>query len=785
VTNATDRPTPPLAPEAEAVGDEALLQREGMSGSDTRLILNSYRALVRVLLPFTTREDRAQIRAAFQFALRAHGDGRRKSGEPYILHPLSVARILVRDVGLHDTTAVCCALLHDVVEDTFAELADIERYFGPEAARIIDGLTKIAGVFDASASKQAENFRKMLLTMSDDIRVVLIKLADRLHNMRTLAHTKPETQLKIAAETQSLYAPLAHRLGLYPVKTELEDLAMQYTEPEHYRTVADKVAAGKAQRATFLLQFMKPIRPKLDLLGVDTEVKSRLKGVRSIWDKMKRQGVSFEEVYDVFAVRIILEMPPTATLEEEKVACWRTFSAVCGTYRPHPERTRDWISAPRPSGYESLHTTVMGPHGRWVEVQIRTRRMDYLAEKGLAAHYRYKPGPGNTSGATAPPESREPKREAAFEYWLNNVRDLLENKQLSAVDLVSEFKSGLVSEEIYVFTPKGEMKVLPAGATALDFAYEIHTNLGHTCIGAKVNQKVVPFSHKLRNGDQVEVITSRKQEPKPEWLDFTVTTKAQNRIKEALKEQRKEVVTRGKKVFDWKLSHLGMREDHPLVKETLALLRIPDLNELYYRLGAGNINLSQVVEFINRRKTDYLEAAPELASEAQQFDEFLEKTLGVHADTLVIGGELAPAGYAVATCCHPVPGDRIVALAMPPSEGDPGGLVIHRTNCPTAIELMSSYGQRIVKAKWGESAGVEFLSGIRITGQDRFGMLGSLVRVITGQFKYYIRSITIESEDGMFEGTLRLYLSSTDEAERLMEALRKVQGVFRVVRLEA
>lgn len=743
--------------------------------TEKELILSSYKQLVKATVEFTTKEERKIIRRAFAFSLDAHKDARRKSGEPYILHPLAVARILVREIGLHDVTSIICALLHDVVEDTFAELADIQREFGEDAAKIIDGLTKISGVFDPGSSKQAENFRKMLLTMSDDIRVAIIKIADRLHNMRTLEHTKRETQLKIASETKSLYAPLAHRLGLYAVKSELEDLALQFTEPDSYKNILNKLQETKVERDRYIQNFIKPIAAKMQSIGLDCAIKGRVKGVNSIYEKMKTQNIPFEEVYDLFAIRIIINSKP----EEEKWDCWRAYSAITSTYRPHPERTRDWISIPRASGYESLHVTVMGAKGRWVEVQIRTQRMDSEAEKGLAAHWKYK---------DSKDKDKQTKGEQALEHWLGGVRDLLENKSLSALDVVSEFKTGLVSEEIYVFTPKGDLKILPQGATALDFAYEIHSKLGHSCIGAKVNQRVVPLSHKLQNGDQVEVLTSKKQQPSPEWLEFVVTRKAIGHIKDELKEQRKEVVAKGKEIFDWKIRHMGLTENHPLVKELLAEFKFPGLQEFFYRLGAHRVDLRRIVEFLDARQQQIVAGKLETAlaptlnldNPTQLFEALVQHKLGASTDSFVIAEDMAGVTYSLATCCHPIPGDAIVGISEPEK-----GIVVHRTNCPVAIDQMSSYGHRIVKSRWNDHHSISFLAAFKIVGQDKIGMLNSIVRVVSLIQKINIRSVTIDTEGGMFEGIIKVYISDKSEADRLTENLGKISGVFTVQRLEA
>lgn len=730
-------------------------------------MLYAYRRLHKACQAFASKEELKAVRRAFEYASEAHKNDRRKSGEPYIFHPIAVARLVVKEVGLRDPIAVQCALLHDVVEDTFATLEDMEREFGPTVAKIIDGLTKVSGVFDPGTSKQAENFRKMLLLMSDDVRVALIKLADRLHNMRTLESVRQETQLKIASETQYLYAPLAHRLGLYQIKQELEDLSLKYTENEAYSAIIQKLRDTKVSRRKYIQGFVRPVSKRLKDIGLNCKVEGRVKSVSSIYRKMKRQNIPFEEVYDLFAVRIIIEAEP----DEEKLVCWRAYSAITSTYRPHPERTRDWISIPRASGYESLHVTVMGPNGRWVEVQIRSRRMHEEAERGPAAHWRYKDGekPKAKNG-----KAKEPK----LDSLLSRVRDILENQQLSALDVVSEFKSQVDSDEIYVFTPKGDLKILPLGATALDFAYEIHTALGHNCIGAKVNSQVVPLSESLHNGDQVEVITSKKQEPKPEWLDFVKTSKARHKIKERLKEQHKEIAAKGQEIFEWKIGHMGVNADSAIVTDLLAAFRIPNLQELYYRIGSHRIAVKEVVEFIEKHRAG--EAyEPEVRHPNAEFDRFLRNKLGLNPDSLIIGKELDAEDYRLAGCCQPIPGDTVVGIL----DGK-GGLLLHRTNCPTAIEQMSRFGQRIVKAKWTELHNVEFLTAFKIVGQDRKGMLNSIIRAVSLSLKLNIQGLTIDSNDGMFEAELRLYVKNTDEAEKVIENLKRVQGIFSVVRSE-
>ena len=734
---------------------------------EKKQVLSAYKALMKDCLHFTSKEDGQAIRRAFDFSLDAHKDARRRSGEPYILHPLAVARILTKEMSLQDGTSIVCALLHDVVEDTFANLDDIQQLFGVTTAKIIDGLTKISGVFDPTSSKQAETFRKMLLTMSHDIRVALIKLADRLHNMRTLDHTKAETQLKISSETQFLYAPLAHRLGLYNIKMELEDLALKYSEPETYHSIIQKLQETKTQRAKYIQQFIKPIKEKLKAIGMQCVIKSRIKSIASIADKMKVQNIPFEEVYDFFAVRIIIK----SEREEDISNCWRAYSAVTSTYRPHPDRLRDWISTPKSSGYESLHTTVMGPKGHWVEVQIRTERMDFAAEKGVSAHWKYK--------------GEDSENDANLEHWLERVRDLLDNNELSALDIVQEFKNNLITEQIFVFTPKGKLITLPQGATALDFAYSIHSNIGNTCIGAKVNSQLVKLSHLLHNGDQVEIITSKKQFAKPEWLLFAKTTRANTKIKDALKDQRREIILRGKELFDWKLLQLQITENHEAVKDLLQDFNIPNLSELYYRLGSHTIDAKKLTSFIQKKQEEYYfnqqlkYKKRKNKSLKSRIDSLLQQTRGLNTDMLTIGKDIEHTTHEIATCCNPIPGDSIIGFSEPEKI-----IYIHKTNCPKAIELMSNFGSRIVKTKWDATDKIEFLAALKINGQDKMGMLNSIVKVISLSMNKNIRSFTIDTDDGIFEGSIRLFVNNAEELHQIMEQIKKIDGVFSVSRLD-
>src|ERR1041385_1046506 len=563
---------------SEQAAQEIVLPKYNLTGEqEKRLILRQYRALLKVLGPKLKKGDEELIRRAFEISADAHKTMRRKSGEPYILHPIAVAMICVEEIGLGVRSTIC-SLLHDTVEDTDVTIEDVEREFGTEIARIVDGLTKISNVIDTNSSQQAENFKKILLTLTDDPRVILIKLADRLHNMRTLDSMKREKQLKIASETVYVYAPLAHRMGLYTIKTEMEDLAMKYLEPETYKEIAQKLAETKRERTKFINEFIKPLNEKLEKTGFDFEIYGRPKSIHSIWTKMKKKGVAFEEVYDLFAIRVILNSPP----EREKEDCWKVYSLITDEYIPSPERLRDWLSNPKSNGYEALHTTVMGLEGRWVEVQTRTKRVNEIAEKGLAAHWKYKEG-----GAD----------ESRFDKWFQQIREVISSEGTDSIDFLQDFKTSFLAEEIYVYTPKGDVKMLPVGSTALDFAFAIHSEIGGKCIGAKVNHKLVPISHKLRSGDQVEIITSNKQKPSEDWLTFVVTAKAKSKIKDALKEEKRKVAEDGKYALQKKLEGMGAAFAQHNIEELMNWYKLSSPLDLFYQIAIKNIDLKDLKEF--------------------------------------------------------------------------------------------------------------------------------------------------------------------------------------------
>ena len=718
-------------------------------------ILNAFKGLLRATKD-RSREDTRMIRKAFDVAVEAHKDMRRKSGEPYIYHPIAVARICAEEMGL-GATAITCALLHDTVEDTHITLQDVEDLFGPKVRLIIDGLTKIPEVFDENASIQAENFRKMILTISDDIRVVLIKLADRLHNMRTLGSMRADKQLKIASETKFLYAPLAHRLGLFSIKSELEDLAMMYSEPEVYKKIETNLKSTQDVRNRFIRRFVSPIKDALTHEGYAFEVKARTKSISSIWRKMHTKDIPFEEVYDVFAIRIIVDTPQ----ELEKPDCWRIYSIVTDFYQPSPDRLRDWISTPRANGYESLHTTVMSPSGKWVEVQIRSKRMDEIAEKGLAAHYKYK-------------ESNS--EESKFDRWIAEIRDLLENSDSNAMDFVNEFKANLFSEEIYVFTPKGELRVLPNGSTILDFAYDIHTDIGDKCIGAKVNNRLVPLSYQLLNGDQLEIITSSKQKPNEEWLRFVISARAKQKIKSSLNEERKAISQDGREILERKFKQHNIK----FTSDNIAFLEkffvMPSGTELYFRIAKGKIDLTKLRDIdcvhgvLQQEKK-----AP--AAKKDKHEKDVYKKVDKKEDVIIIGEDFKNIQYQMARCCNPIPGDEVFGFITINE-----GIKIHRNNCPNAEHLMSKMNYRCIKARWQSKKLEERIAAIRINGIDNIGLVNRLTEIISKQHNVNMKSISFETDDGIFEGRIKVLVYDTEHLEQLMSKFEQVEGVQRVTR---
>ena len=725
--------------------------------SEKTEILRRYRKLLRHAKPVLHNGDAKIIKKAFNTSLEAHKDMRRRSGEPYIYHPLEVAQICVEEIGL-GTTSIVSALLHDVVEDTEIELHDINRMFGPKVERIIDGLTKISGVFEQGSSQQAENFRKMLLTLSDDVRVILIKLADRLHNMRTLNSMPRDKQLKIANETIYLYAPLAHRLGLYAIKSELEDLYLKYTDRDAYNNIANKINATRDARTKFIRNFIKPIKEELNQQSFGYEIKGRPKSIHSIHSKMRKQNVSFEEVFDLFAIRIIVD----TELEYEKGACWQVYSIVTDYYQPNPDRLRDWISIPKSNGYESLHSTVMSEKGQWVEVQIRTSRMDDIAEKGYAAHWKYKDG-------------KEISTEQGLEMWIGKVREILEQNDTNAIEFVDDFRSSLFQEEVFTFTPKGDLVTMPNGATALDFAFDIHSQVGSHCLGAKVNQKLVPLNHVLKNGDQVEILTSKKQKPNEDWLKYVVTSKARARIKDALKEERKHFAAEGKEVVKRKMKQLKIAFNQEVISQLTSYFDVKTITDLYYLVGKGKIDHNAIKKF----KDNAVEQTRRVGrvSDPKAFSTKIKKVRDEDYDLLLIGEDMNVVDYKFAKCCNPIPGDDVFGFV---TIND--GIKIHRTTCPNAAELLSNYGYRVVKAKWTSSQDNSFLASLSIIGTDRIGLINNVTQIISNELKVNMRSITINTEGGIFEGAIELYVNDTKHLDELIKNLESVNGVVSVSR---
>jgi len=700
-----------------------------------------------------------RIRKAFDIALDAHKDMRRKSGEPYIYHPIAVARICAEEIGL-GATSMICALLHDTVEDTNITIEDIKNIFGEKEALIISGLTKISGVVDYNVSLQAENFRKILLTLSEDVRVILIKIADRLHNMRTIGSMRRDKQLKIASETLFLYAPLAHRLGLHAIKSELEDLSLKCQEPEMFEEIQAKLEKTQEVRERFISKFSSPIKKALEEKGMSFEIKGRPKSIYSIWNKMTKKNVPFEEVYDLFAIRIIIN---SESEDNEKSDCWRAYSVVTDYYQPNIERLRDWISVPRSNGYESLHTTVMSPTGTWVEVQIRTRRMDDIAEKGFAAHWKYKEGGG----------------ESQFDIWINQVRELIENSEGNALDLIDDFKLDLFSEGIYVFTPEGDMKNLPYGASALDFAFAVHTQVGSTCLGAKVNNKLVPLSHTLESGDQVEILTSTKQKPKEDWLNFVKTHRAKSKIKSSLKEDRRLIAEEGKLLLEKEFKKHKITYENISLKAMRSYYKVSTSADLYYQIAIGKIKLKGLKEFDIKHGVVRLKRRITNRVQKYLIPKSFERKEASKNNVLVFGDNMEKLDYKLASCCNPIPGDEVFGFITINE-----GIKVHKTNCSNSVQLMSHYAYRIIKTRWIDEAKMEFLTGLKIIGIDDKGIVNNITQIISNELNVNMRSLNFDSHDGVFDGVIMVFVQDISHLSSLKSKLLKVQGVKSVERID-
>jgi GTP pyrophosphokinase len=728
-------------------------------------ILKRYRGLLRVYKP-KTLNDKKQVRRAFDLAVNAHRDMRRKSGEPYIYHPISVATIAAGEIGL-GTTSIVCALLHDVVEDTEYTLEDIKGLFGEKVASIIDSLTKIKGIFDQrTTSIQAENFKRLLITLSDDVRVILIKLADRLHNMRTLDAMAPEKQLKIASETIYLYAPLAHRLGLHAIKSELQDLALKYIEPEVYISISNKLKESAKGRSRFITKFIYPIKKKLAAQGINYTISARAKSIYSIWEKMKAKEVSFEEIYDIFAIRIIIDAPP----ETEKSDCWKVYTIITEQYHPNNDRLRDWISIPKANGYEALHTTVMSHTGQWVEIQIRSKRMDEIDEKGYAAHWKYK----DTM-----------KFSSRLENWLDRIREMIESPDADALSFIDDVKGYFFLEEITVFTPSGELRTLPAKSSVLDFAYAIHSEIGNTCIGAKVDKKLVPINYILKNGEQIEIITSKNQTPKDEWLGYVVTTRAKANIKLGLKKEKKKYYKQGKNKLEKLFQQNAIEFTHENIRKFININNNSSLIDLYHAVAQDRIGIKEVKFFAaSAMKPGWLNFMihPRRKSQLdkqQKGPGSVIKNNGSNVEPSLTNGA-HQAGYDIATCCNPIPGDEIIGLDLSPERP----IQIHRTKCKIALELMASFGNRVVKIDWKNQGSISFLAGIKISGLDKMGMINDITKIISNELNLNIKSFHLEAKNGLTEGEVMLYVRDTDTLSHLLSDLHRIEGIKKVARVD-
>jgi len=726
-------------------------------------IINRYRKLLRVWKQRRTKEEAELVRKAFKLAVEAHSGMRRRSREPYVYHPLEVATICAKDMRL-DATAIACALMHDVVEDTDVTLEDIENMFNPQIAAIISGLTKIKDVLDdGTRSIQAEYFKQIVLTLIEDMRVIMIKLADRLHNMRTLEHMSREKQLKIASETLVLYAPLAYRMGLYSIKTELEDLSLKYTEPEVYDHIYQQVENTESDRTRFINNFIYPIKSQLVKENIKHQIQVRTKSVYSIWQKMQRQNISFEEVYDIFAIRIILDVP----LEHERLECWKVYSLITEIYRPKHDRLRDWISIPKANGYSALHTTVMSHYGKWVEIQIRSERMHEIAESGFASHHYYK---------------NMADENKVIEAWLNRIREQFVNPDNDALSFITDFKNDFYVDEIYTFSPKGDMIKLPLNATALDFAYAIHTEIGRHSIGAKVNLALVPLKHQLKSGDQVEIITSKVQKPLAEWLEFAVTSKARNYIKESLKTEKKEFYNEGKQKLQELLKIINIDFNRQNIKKLKEYYAIESVVDLFYDIAIGKIGLHEIKKCWKiADKGPWFKPFIPFAKNKQSAEDAGNETLAQRIRNKpeeVVLGESINTDYKIATCCNPIAGDDVIGLVTPNSP-----IVIHRANCKIAQDMMSSFGNRIVKAKWNKKDTVLFLAGLQFTSIDKIGLIYQLTDIISNKFKLKIRSFNLISSNEVSEGKIMLYVRDTENLNELINEIKTIREIKKISRM--
>ena len=728
---------------------------------ENKEIARRYKDMLSATYQHLSKKDKEMIRKAFDVAVDAHKDQRRKTGEPYIYHPIAVASIVANEIGL-GSTSIMCALMHDVVEDSDDyTFEDIEALFGETIAKIVNGLTKISRLNkDQEVSIQAENFRKMLLTLNDDVRVILIKIADRLHNMQTMDAMPHHKQIKISSETLYIYAPLAHRLGLYNIKTELEDLGLKYTEPEVYNDILTKIKDSKEEQREYIKAFTQSIENALDKESFDYVIKGRTKSIYSIRKKMLNQGVSFEEIYDKFAIRIIY----SSELADEKFNAWKIYSIITDSYNPNPNRLRDWISQPKSTGYESLHITVMGPKGQWIEVQIRSNRMDEIAEKGYAAHFKYKHGN---------------EKESGLENWLNKLKETLENPDVNAVDFVEQFKLNLYAKEIYIFTPQGDIKSLPKGATPLDFAYAIHTDVGKTCRGAKVNGKLVPLSHTLNSGDQVQIITSNSQKPKLSWLDFVQTARAKSKIKAALKEDQKLVAEEGKAALTRKLRHLKIPFNEKTINELVSYFKLRTSHDLFFRFGNGAIDSQQLKNFVAQRNNAIYNFFKNTIKRGnKKTNDTKTDELTNNYDLLVFGKDEEKLEYKLAPCCNPIKGDKVFGFVTVSD-----GIKIHKQNCPNAISMQSQFAYRIINAKWIDSTQQEHKVILQLTGIDHMGLINEVTHIISSNMHVNIYNLNISGGQSVFTGQITVGIKNNDQLRKLMEKLKKIEGIHKIKRL--
>ena len=726
---------------------------------ENKAIAKQYKELLKISYRILSKEDKKLIRSAFDVAVDAHKHQRRKSGEAYIFHPIAVAKIVASEIGL-DATSIAAALLHDVIEDTKYTFTDIEQLFGETVARIVQGLTKISKMpYEGDVSLQAENFRKMLLTLNEDIRVIIIKIADRLHNMQTMDAMPSYKQEKIASETLYIYAPMAHRIGLYKIKTELEDLSLKYTEREIYDDILSKIKDSKEEQDAYITAFSKTIKDALTAENLTYEIKGRPKSIFSIRRKIAAQNVKFDEVYDKFAVRIIYK----SDLANEKFLAWKIYSIVTDNFRPNPVRLRDWISSPKSTGYEALHITVMGPKGKWVEVQIRSERMNEIAEKGFAAHYKYKNNDSDEGG---------------LDMWLNKLQDTLENQDISAVDFVEEFKLSLYAKEIFVFTPKGDLYSLPKGASALDFAFHIHTEVGMHTRGTKVNGKLVPLSHPLQSGDQVEVITSNNAKPTANWLDYASTSRAQSKIKSSLKEERKQIANDGREILRRKLKSLKINLDDKTINQLIQFYKVKTSLDLFYRVGAGIIDNKQLKDFAASRSNVLVSFIKNKIRKQPNQSDVNKEEITEKFDQLVFGKDEQQLDYKIALCCNPIAGDDVFGFLTVAE-----GIKVHKKNCPNAVQLQGNYNYRIQKAKWVDSSQREFKAELLISGIDVMGLVNNVTKEVSNNLNIDMKRVHFDTNDGVFTGNIVVLVKNKNILDNLVQNIKKINGIDKVTRL--